>query len=92
MAADPSTKLSRWFGVFLENEGVALRATFIVDPDGKIVAYEINNNDFSRSAKELLRKLKAVQFVRKNKGYVCPASWDTGSKTLKPSVKLVGKI
>lgn len=92
MIADPAGKLSRYFGVYLEDEGVSLRGSFIIDPDGKIVAYEIHDNSIGRSASELLRKLQAAKFVRENKGKVCPASWKPGEKTLKPGLDLVGKI
>lgn len=92
MAADPSGKLSRAFNTYIEDEGLALRGTFIIDPDGVLKAIEINNNDIGRSAIELFRKLQAAIFVRKNGGEVCPASWKPGAKTLKPGLDLVGKI
>lgn len=92
MAADPSGKLSRALNVYIEEEGLALRGTFIIDPDGVLKAIEINNNDIGRSAAELFRKLQAAIFVRENNGEVCPASWKPGEKTLKPGLDLVGKI
>lgn len=93
MLADPNGKLSKAFGTYIEEEGISLRATFIIDPDQKLVAYEIHSNDIGRSIHEILRKLQAADFVRKNKGVlVCPASWKPGKKTLKPGVGLVGKI
>ena len=92
MLADTTGKLSRMFGTYIEDEGKALRGTFIIDPDGILRACEINNNDIGRSTRELLRKLKAAKFVRENKGLVCPASWEPGMKTLKPGLGLVGKI
>ncbi|MFZ5376540.1 MAG: alkyl hydroperoxide reductase subunit C [Patescibacteria group bacterium] len=92
MLADPTGNLSREFGVYLEEEGVALRGTFLIDPDGVLKAMEINNNDIGRSANELIRKVQAAQFVREHGGEVCPASWQPGEKTLKPSMELVGKI
>jgi NADH-dependent peroxiredoxin subunit C len=92
MLADPTAKLAKYFGVYLEDEGVALRGTFIIDPDGVLKAYEINNNDIGRSSVELIRKLQAAKFTRDNGGEVCPASWSPGKKTLKPGLKLVGKI
>jgi len=92
MLADPTGKLSRQFGVYIEEEGLALRGTFIIDPDGKLVAQEVNDNSIGRSAVELLRKLQAAQHVREHRGEVCPASWQPGSKTLKPGIDLVGKI
>jgi NADH-dependent peroxiredoxin subunit C len=93
MLADPSGKIAKYFGVYLQDEGLALRGTFIVDPDGTIVSSEVNDNNIGRSARELLRKLQAAQFVRENKGTkVCPASWQPGDDSLKPGVDLVGKI
>jgi peroxiredoxin (alkyl hydroperoxide reductase subunit C) len=92
MVADPAGKLSRAFGTYLEEEGVSLRGSFIIDPDGKLVAYEMHNNSIGRSAEELIRKLQAAIFVREHQGEVCPASWRPGKKTLKPGLDLVGKI
>ena len=92
MLADPTGKLCRDFGVYIEEEGMALRGTFIIDPKGMLKTIEINNNDIGRSTKELLRKLKAAIFVTKHPGKVCPASWEEGGDTLKPGLDLVGKI
>lgn len=92
MAADPTGKLCREFGTYIEDEGLSLRGTFIIDPDGVLKVLEIHDNSIGRSAVELLRKLQAAKFVRENKGNVCPASWKPGKKTLKPGLKLVGKI
>lgn len=92
MLADPTGKLCREFGTYIEEEGLSLRGTFIVDPDWILKSCEIHDNSIGRSMKEVLRKLQALQFVRKHKGLVCPASWEPGKKTLKPGLKLVGKI
>ena len=92
MLADPTGKLCREFGVYVEDTGMALRGTFIIDPDGVLKALEINNNSIGRSTAELLRKLKAAIFVREHPGQVCPASWEEGDATLKPGIDLVGKI
>jgi len=92
MVADPSGKLSREFGTFLEEEGLSLRGSFIIDPDGILKCSEMHDNSIGRSANELLRKLQAAKFVRENSGEVCPASWKPGGKTLKPGLDLVGKI
>ncbi len=92
MVADPTGKLCREFGTYIEEEGLSLRGSFIINPDGLLKAFEINDNSIGRSAKELLRKLQAAKFVRENKGLVCPASWEPGKKTLKPGLDLVGKI
>ncbi len=92
MLADPTGILSRMLGVYIPHEGVALRGTFIVDPDGILQSYEVNANNIGRSSDELLRKLQAAQFVRENKDLVCPAKWQPGKETLKPGIDLVGKI
>lgn len=92
MAADPTGKLCKELGTYLEEEGLSLRATFIIDPDGIIKAYEIHDNSIGRSAQEIIRKLQAGIYVREHGGEVCPASWRPGSVTLKPGVELVGKI
>lgn len=92
MVADPTGDLSRMMGVYIEDEGLALRGSFIIDPDGVLKAVEINNNDIGRSGKELLRKLKAAKFTREHGGQVCPASWSEGDDTLTPGLDLVGKL
>lgn len=92
MAADPTGKLAKALGVYLEDEGLALRGTFIINPKGFIKSIEINDNSIGRSAQELLRKLQAAIFVEEHSDQVCPASWQPGDKTLKPSLDLVGKI
>ena len=92
MVADPTGEICELFGTYIYDEGISLRGTFIVSPDGELVAMEINNNDIGRSGKELLRKLKAAKFVAEHVGLVCPASWQPGEDTLKPEEDLVGKI
>lgn len=101
MAADPSGKLAKAFGVYIasgglehvEDEGLSLRGTFLIDPDGVLRTMEIHDNAIGRSAKELVRKLQAAQFVRKHGGQVCPAEWNLGDDTLKGGdLNLVGKI
>ena len=92
MLADPTGKLCREFGTYIEGEGLSIRATFIIDPDGILKSMEMHDNSIGRNAKEILRKLQAAKFVRENKGLVCPASWQPGGKTLKPGLDLVGKI
>ena len=92
MLADPTGRLSRDYGVMIEEEGLALRGTFIIDPDGILKSYEVNDNSIGRSAEELIRKLQAAQFVREHGGEACPAGWKPGKETLKPGLELVGKI
>ncbi|MBX9906358.1 redoxin domain-containing protein [Patescibacteria group bacterium] len=92
MGADPTHEISELFGVLIVDEGVALRGSFIISPDGVIKSVEINDNSIGRSAKETLRKLKAAKYVSEHPGNVCPASWDEGGDTLTPGLGLVGKI
>lgn len=92
MLADPTGNLSRQFGVYLEKDGLARRGTFIIDPEGVLKAYEVHDNSIGRSVKELIRKIKAAQFVAQHGDQVCPASWEPGEATLKPGMDLVGKI
>ncbi|HYD49907.1 MAG TPA: alkyl hydroperoxide reductase subunit C [Terriglobales bacterium] len=92
LVGDPTGTLTRNFDVMIEEEGLALRGTFVVDPEGTIKLYEIHDNGIGRDARELLRKVKAAQYVASHPGEVCPAKWEEGAKTLKPSLDLVGKI
>ncbi len=92
MAADPTGKLCKAFGTYIETEGLSLRGTFIIDPEGKLKAMDIHDNSIGRSAKEILRKVQASKFVAEHPGNVCPASWSPGGDTLKPGLDLVGKI
>ncbi|AVP98761.1 peroxiredoxin [Ahniella affigens] len=92
LVGDPTHTLSRAFGVHIDAEGLALRGTFIVNPEGVIKTLEIHDNAIARDTGETLRKLKAAQFVASHPGEVCPAKWKEGEKTLKPSLDLVGKI
>jgi len=95
MVADPTGELAKLMGVYIMrggDAGLALRGSFIFDPDGELKALEIHDNSVGRSAKELLRKLRAAKFVREHGGEVCPASWEPGDETLRPGMDLVGKI
>ena len=92
MIGDPTARLARNFDVLIEEEGLALRGTFLVNPEGVIKLCEIHDNGIGRSASELLRKIKAAQYVATHPGEVCPAKWEEGQKTLSPSLDLVGKI
>lgn len=92
MLSDSTGKVAKEFGVYIEEDGICLRGTFIIDPDGILKTMEMHSNDIGRSGKELMRKLDAAIFVRNNKGLVCPASWTPGADTIKPGLDLVGKI
>lgn len=92
MLADPQHVLAKDFDVLIEGEGMAERGTFIIDPDGRIAAYEITSGNVGRNAEELLRKVQACQFVREHGDQVCPARWQPGAETLKPSLELVGAL
>jgi peroxiredoxin len=92
MLGDPTGTISRNFDVMIEEEGLALRGTFVVNPEGVIKVAEIHDLGIGRDAKELLRKVDAAQYVASHPGEVCPAKWTPGAKTLAPSLELVGKI
>jgi peroxiredoxin (alkyl hydroperoxide reductase subunit C) len=92
LIGDPTTTLSRNFDVLIEEEGMALRGTFVINPEGQIKLCEIHDNGIGRDASELLRKVKAAQYVAAHPGEVCPAKWTEGEETLTPSLDLVGKI
>ena len=92
LIGDPTGKLTRNFDVMIEEEGLALRGTFVINPEGQIKLCEIHDNGIGRDASELLRKVKAAQYVASHPGQVCPAKWQEGAATLTPSLDLVGKI
>ncbi len=92
MLADPTGQLARALGVYIEEDGISVRGTFVISPEGKIKVVEIHDNGIGRNADELLRKVQAAQFIAAHPDEVCPAKWTPGSETLKPSLDLVGKI
>jgi len=92
MGADTNAFLAKTLGVYIAEEGLSQRGTFIINPEGVIVAQEVNDNSIGRSAKELLRKIRAAQYVASHDGQVCPASWQPGDDTLTPGADMVGKI
>lgn len=92
MVGDPTGVLARNFEVMIEEEGLALRGTFVINPEGEIKVMEVHDNGIGRDASELLRKVKAAQYVASHPNEVCPAKWQEGAETLKPSLDLVGKI
>jgi len=92
MIGDPTHTISRNFDVLIEEDGLADRGTFVIDPDGVIQTVEIHAGGIGRDASALVNKIKAAQYVRNNPGEVCPAKWQEGGATLKPSLDLVGKI
>lgn len=92
MLGDPTGKLARDFEVLIEEEGLALRGSFVVNPEGEIKAYEIHDLGIGRNSEELLRKVQAAQFVSEHGDQVCPAKWKPGEETIAPSLDLVGKL
>jgi NADH-dependent peroxiredoxin subunit C len=92
MIGDPNLKISSDFEILREEQGLADRGTFLVDPDGVVQFHEVTAEGIGRNAAELLRKVKAAQYVRSHPGEVCPAKWEEGEDTLAPSLELVGKI
>ena len=92
MLGDSNGVLTNNFQVMREGQGQADRATFLVDPNGVIQYIEQTAEGIGRSASELLRKVKAAQYVYTHPGEVCPAKWEQGEDTLTPGIDLVGKI
>ena len=92
LVGDPTHALTHAFGVHIAEEGLALRGTFLINPEGMIKTAEVHSNEIARDVSETLRKLKAAQYTAKNPGQVCPAKWKEGAATLTPSLDLVGKI
>jgi NADH-dependent peroxiredoxin subunit C len=92
LVGDPTATLARNFQVLIEEEGLALRGTFVIDPEGRIKVMEVHDNGIGRDTKELLRKVQAAQYVAAHPGEVCPAKWTPGAKSLAPTLSLVGKI
>lgn len=92
MIGDPTGTITRNFDVMIEEEGLALRGTFLINPEGVIKAMEVNDLGIGRSAADLIRKTQAAQYVATHDGEVCPAAWTPGAETLAPSLDLVGKI
>ena len=92
MIADPTGALCKALRTYIPHEGLSLRATVIIDPDGVIKAYEMHDNSIGRNIDELVRKVQAAQFVREHGDQVCPVNWTPGSNTLRPRMDLVGKI
>ena len=92
LVGDPTHTLTHMFGVHIPEEGLALRGTFVINPEGVIKTMEVHDNAVARDVQETLRKLKAAQFVANNPGQVCPAKWQQGAATIAPSLELVGKI
>ncbi len=92
MLADPTGYLTRAFGVHIEEEGLAYRGTFLINPEGQVKLAEINDNGIGRNADELFRKVQAAQFIEAHPNEVCPSKWEPGAATLEPGLELVGKI
>jgi peroxiredoxin (alkyl hydroperoxide reductase subunit C) len=92
MLADPTGALARDFDVLIEEKGLAERGDFVINPEGKIVAYEVVAGNVGRNADEIFRRVQASQFVAEHGDQVCPAKWKPGAETLKPSLDLVGLL
>ena len=92
MGADPTGNVSRLFGVYDANTGLALRGTFIISPDGKLISSEVNFYNVGRNAEELARKISANAYLSTHTDEVCPSGWNKGDKTLKPGPQMVGKV
>jgi peroxiredoxin (alkyl hydroperoxide reductase subunit C) len=82
LLSDINKQTARDYDILLEEEGVALRGLFLVNPDGIIMHTTINNLSVGRSVNEAKRVLKAFQFVTSHEGHVCPADWEEGKDTM----------
>ncbi len=92
LIGDPTHVLAKMFDVLIPEDGMALRGTFVINPDGVIKTAEVHSNEIARDVQETLRKLKAAQYTAAHPGEVCPAKWNEGASTITPSLDLVGKI
>lgn len=92
MGADPTANICKTFGTYIDADGLSLRGTFIIDPNGVLKTIDIHDNSIGRSSKEILRRVKAAKYVSEHPNEVCPASWEPGAETLVPGEDLVGKI
>ena len=92
MLADPTGNVCKNYGTYIHEEGLSLRGTFLIDPQGIVKAVEVHDNSIGRSSKEIIRRLQAAKFVAEGGGQVCPVNWQPGSSTLRPGLDLVGNI
>jgi peroxiredoxin (alkyl hydroperoxide reductase subunit C) len=92
MGSDATGNVSRLFGVYDEATGLALRGTFVINPEGRLVTSEVNFYNVGRSADELLRKVQANLYLAKHPEEACPANWTAGQKTLTPGASMVGRV
>ena len=93
MAADPTGKVARMFAVYDENTGLALRGTFIINPEGTLLNSEVNFYNMGRNIDEMMRKFKANVYLAKKTNEACPSKWkDEGDATLTPSAQMVGRV
>ncbi|KAF2104961.1 thioredoxin-like protein [Rhizodiscina lignyota] len=79
LLSDKNHKLSRDYGVLIEEEGIALRGLFLIDPQGIVRQITINDLPVGRSVDEVLRLIDAFQFTEKY-GEVCPVNWNPGDQ------------
>jgi alkyl hydroperoxide reductase subunit AhpC len=93
MASDANGEVSRLLDVYDEEAGKAMRGSFIINPEGKLLSVEVNSGDVGRNVDELMRKFKAYLFLSKHPVKACPSKWkDDGDVTLEPGAKLVGNV
>jgi len=93
MAADPTGNVSKMFGVYDEATGLALRGTFIINPEGTVLNSEVNYYNMGRNVDELIRKFRANLYLSEHGDEGCPAQWkEEGDKTLTPAPEMVGKV
>ena len=90
LVADVKKEIARNFDVLDEEAGIAYRGVFIIDPKGIVQAAIVNNLAVGRNVDEVLRTLKAFQYVQSHDGEVCPANWHDGQETIRKTAQSVG--
>ncbi|RKW22220.1 peroxiredoxin [Candidatus Gracilibacteria bacterium] len=92
MLSDHTGFVADLYNIWDSETGMAGRGTFIIDPDLNVKGIEITSGPLGRNSEELIRKIEALQFIRKNPTQACPAKWALGGKTLTPSIKIAGEV
>jgi len=93
MAADTTGDLAKTYGVYLDGVGLALRGTFLINPEGKLMNAEVNFLNMGRNIDELMRKFKANLYLARKGNEGCPSKWkEDGDQTLTPGPHMVGRV
>ena len=92
MLWDKAGSIGEAYGVYDEVRGVDIRGRFLIDPDGILQAMEVLAPAVGRNVAEMIRQLRACQYVRTRPQEATSAGWERGKKSLKPGEELVGKV